>query len=243
MVMLKPMSYFKLIETFSLSGCAICTLLLKDVDRLLDSLLYERVTESNSHQSFRAARGLCNEHAWQLLNYRGGSLGTAILYRATVDEVLKIIERTPQPDPSNPRMRRNLSTVNAETLSDRLAPTRDCMACSLMSETERDYVEVFSKYIVESQMQSAYQNSDGLCLPHFRLAVKQKYTPDVLRIVITIQQGIWERLHAELTEFTDKNLHERMHEAVGREGDSWKRAIGQMAGAKGVFSVQRRPLE
>ena len=41
-------------------------------------------------------------------------------------------------------------------------------------------------------------------------------------------------------EFADKNDYQRMHEAMGAEGDSWQRAIGQMAGEKGIFGIRGR---
>src|SRR5258708_20955368 len=93
--MITPLAYFDLIENFPKPGCAICNLVLRDVEHFLDLLLYERVTEPESHQAFRARRGLCNEHSSQLVQLRGGAVGAAVLYRAAVNEVLEIIEQTP----------------------------------------------------------------------------------------------------------------------------------------------------
>jgi hypothetical protein len=198
----------------------------RDADRLLDSLLYERVMEPDSHRQFRAARGLCNEHSWQLMSYKGGSLGIATLYQATVDEVLKTLQHIPQKSP---------------TLADKLEPTAACMACKLLADSERDYLHVFSRYISDPRVWEAFEASpEGFCLPHFRLALRQNYAPDVLRKIIDTQKAIWERLRASLVEFIDKNRHERMHEEMGEEKDSWQRAIADMAGAKGIFGIERR---
>src|SRR2546429_8463381 len=98
--MVTPLGYFELIEAFPDSGCAICRLVLRDVDHLLDSLLYEHINDPDIQRRYRASRGLCNEHSWQLVRHKGNSLGIAILYGAVIDELLKIAEQTqiaPQP--------------------------------------------------------------------------------------------------------------------------------------------------
>jgi hypothetical protein len=203
------------------------------------------VNEPDSARLFRAARGLCNEHAWQLITYRGGAVGVAILYQATVDEVLKIMEHAPSKSPNSFGLSRLLkdNTVKADLLSDDLQPTVACMVCHLLSSSEQDYVGVFSRYIGDTPLQEAYKVSDGFCLPHFRLVLEQSYSPEMLRNIISIQKNIWETLRTDLEEFVDKNRNERMHETMGVEGDSWQRAIGQMAGAKGVFGVEPRPVK
>jgi hypothetical protein len=198
----------------------------RDADRLLDSLLYERVMEPDSHRLFRAARGLCNEHAWQLISYKGGAVGTATLYQATVDEVLKALQHVPQ---------------KGATLADKLEPTSKCMVCKLLADSERDYLHVFSRYISDPRLWQAFETSpEGFCLPHFRMVLRQTYPPDVLRKIVETQKAIWERLRADLAEFIDKNRHERMQESMGAEKDSWLRAIGEMAGAKGMFGIEHR---
>jgi hypothetical protein len=103
-----PIDYYALIEAFGQPGCAICTLLLRSADRFLDSLLYEQVNESQTQRAIRARRGLCNEHAWQLTRYVGNALGIAILYRAAVDEVLSILERTAPKGPTQSGLARLL---------------------------------------------------------------------------------------------------------------------------------------
>ncbi len=238
--MLTPPAYFDLIEIFTEPGCAVCNLVLRDVDRFLDLLLYERVNDPDSHRAFRASRGLCNEHSWQLTRYRGGSLGVAILYQATLDEVLKIIEQTPVQAPIQSGFPRFLSASTesiGSPLADRLEPTEPCMACKLLADSERDYVQVFVQYIAEPRLQDGYRASGGLCLPHFRQVLRKIRHPDHLQQLTSMQTTIWTKLKTELSEFIDKNDHRRAHEPMGGERDSWQRAIGRMAGEKGLFGI------
>jgi hypothetical protein len=240
-VLVKPLTYFDLLETFPESGCPICTLLLHDVDQLLDSLLYERVTVPESHRSFRDSFGLCNGHAWQLTKYKGNSLGTAILYRAVVDEALQALDQPGNTPAGFLRWLGSGASGQGSGVADALEPDEPCMACQRMTESEQTYAQIFIQHIAESRLQEAYAASpDGFCLPHFRLILRQPLPTDVLRLIVQTQRNIWQTLHESLTEFVDKNRHERMGEAMGSEGESGQRAIGMMAGVKGAFGLQPR---
>ncbi len=233
--MVTPLGFFDLIETFPEPGCAICKLLLRDVHQFLDNLMYEFVNERETHAAFRAARGLCNEHSWQASRIKGTSLGLAILYRATVDEVLKIVQQAEPPGPSPLARWRG---AGGEIIAKRLDPAGTCPACDALLEAEARYLQIFSQYF--ARLEDVYRMSSGLCLPHFQQALREMRDPAHLRKVIAIQLDVWTRLKAELEEFADKNDYQRMHETMGAEGDSWQRAIGQMAGEKGIFGIRGR---
>ena len=238
--MTKPTSYYALIEAFPQPECAICKLLLRDVERYLDSILYEYVLEPDTHKSFRAMRGLCNTHSWQLTHTRGNAVGIAVLYKAVVDEVLKEIAQTPL----EPEQRRGLARHFTQTANDgsalaaALDPHAPCSACKLMNSSEKSYLHVFSEHITEPKFWAAYRASHGLCLPHLRLELKL-LKPPALRQVIDVQQEIWQRTKAELDLFQDRHKHENQADAMGAEVDSWTRAIGYMAGEDGVFGLDR----
>src|SRR5690606_12922077 len=73
-------------------GCAVCRLTQAGVSSFLDGLLCEYVNTPPVHRDFRAGRGLCDRHMWQLPDYRGVSLGVAILDAAVLDELIKIVD-------------------------------------------------------------------------------------------------------------------------------------------------------
>ena len=72
--MLFPFGYYDLIEAFSQSGCAVCRLVKRDVQRNLNAILYEFVTDGEIYNRFRASRGLCAEHGQMLMGF-GNALG------------------------------------------------------------------------------------------------------------------------------------------------------------------------
>lgn len=221
-----PFGYYDLIETFPNRGCAICSLLQRDVDRLLDSILYEHVTSPAMHRAFRASRGLCREHGWRLTTF-GNVLSIAVLYEATLDEILSVMDQTP------PNGKRTLTRFlqpqpQQSELAEALAPTQPCVACKAERESEAQYISVLGEYINDDRIQAAFRESDGLCLAHFRQALR--HTPHAEQLV-SIQRDIWGRLQAELREFKRK-YDQHVDEKIGAEGDSWLRAVAAISGRK-----------
>ncbi len=236
-----PRSYHTFLETFPKPGCAVCNMLLRDGDSFLDSLMYEYVNDLNTHAAFRASRGLCNEHSWQLTDYLGNALGIAILYRAAIDETLKIIGQTSDKITPQSRLGRLLGASpehSASSLADRLEPSGPCVACEMLIKSEKLYIQVFNDYLSDIPLQDAYRNSDGLCLPHFRQALRQANNPERLDLLLSIQCEIWAKLKAEIGEFEQK-INQQISEMTESEGNSWLRAIGRMAGEKGLFGLRR----
>jgi len=241
--MVTPVTYFDLIDFFPQPGCAVCNLLRRNVDRSLDALLYEYVSDPDTHRAFRQRRGLCNEHSWQLLHHAGNALGIAILYEAAVDEVLKIIEQAPlgsDPQGGLGRLLSGAGKLNTSALADRLEPVEKCLLCSQLADSEAQYIQVFCQYLGDDKLKEAYRTSDGLCLPHFRQALRYAVDTERAQMLLSIQITIWKKLHAQLREFRDKSDHRRIREKMGEEGDSWRRAVRRLAGEEGVFGLDPR---
>jgi hypothetical protein len=243
----RPFSYYDLLESFQKPGCAICNLLTQDVERFLDSLLYEYVTEPDIQQAFRSGRGFCNEHSWHLTRFRGSVLGVAMLYEAAIDEVLAIAEQVQTaglPPTVLSRLLNKLGDANSgrgvSPLSSALEPTGPCIVCDLLAQSEKDYAKALGQYASDTSMETAYRGSDGLCLPHFRQALREVRDTTYQDLFISIQLSHWKKLKNELAEFIRKNDFNYAHETMGTEGDSWLRAIRQLGGEKGIFGLSRR---
>jgi hypothetical protein len=229
--------YADLIEAMSEPGCAVCRLLLRDGARYIDSLLYEYVNEVETHQAFRAGRGLCNIHGHQMQQVKGAVLGIAILHRAALDEVLK----------TNFHTRDRSSTLGSllgrnatSSPSDKLEPTVPCLVCEYAAQAEKRYVSTIAEYIAEPDLQASLAASGGLCLPHFRQSLERISTTEGAEVFTAIQRKIWEDLRAELDLFITKYDAKYQSEPMGKEGDSWRRAIRSLVGEAGVFGLRRR---
>ncbi len=222
-----PFGYFDLIETFPQPGCAICRLLARDVHHYLDILLYEHSTDPHTQAEFRASRGLCHTHTWELVQIKGGVMSIATLYDAVLDEVLQISARAPADRQTG--LARLLTSSAA--FDSRLAPEQPCPACTLREQSEQRYAEALTQYIDEDRMRAAYEASAGLCLPHFRAALRAASTPDAARTLTAIQRAHWTKLKQELELFMHK-MDAHYHQDLGAEGNSWLRTLAQMAGEK-----------
>lgn len=233
-------SYFDLVEAFSKPGCAICNLTLRNVHRHLDSLLYEYVNEPDTNNAFRSGRGLCNEHSWQLRQFKATVLGVSILYEAVLDEVLKIVEGATVTAQS--RLARLLGTQSeqsAAALAAQLEPETPCIACTVLENSEATYIQILHQHFGESELEKAYRASEGLCLPHFRQLLRAANGSQHAPLFVSIQREIWLKLKDEVNLFMTKNDFNHAHEPIGAEGTSWQRAIARMAGEKGVFGTRR----
>ena len=238
----RPFSYYDLLESLQKPGCPICTLLLRDAERFLSTLLYEYVTEPDIQNAFRAGRGFCNPHSWQLTQFKGSVVGIAMLYEAAVDEALTItsqVQATGVPPSALSRLLNKLSDSGGgvSPVSSALEPAGPCLVCELLAKTEKDYILAMGQYVAEEALQEAYRQSDGLCLPHFRLVLGEIHDPAQQNRLVSFQMSHWKKLKAELSEFIRKNDFNYAHEAMGEEADSWQRAIRQLCGEKGVFGL------
>lgn len=237
---LTPLSLYDLLDRFPKPGCAVCALLRRDAERFLDTLLYEFVIDEESQQEFRNRLGLCNEHGWTLTRLSGGSLGTAILYRAALDEALQTMARTPARREARSGLARRLGKTGS-ALAQTLKADGRCAACEHLDGAETHYIQTMRDYLGDARLVSAFRESSGLCLPHFRRLLDEAAGAAGIEVFVSAQRDIWARLKAELEEFIDKNRHERSREPMGAEGDSWQRVIGALAGGPGVFGADRQP--
>lgn len=238
-----PFTYFDLIETFARPGCAICNLLQRDVQQYIDNMLFEFANEPRLRAHFSAGRGMCFEHG-QMMRYNkiGNVIGIARLYRDTLEELLAILDKTQVDTIEQPRLQRLLGaqpTADSDPLADALEPKAGCVACERMAEYEKTYLTTFDKYMSDQRFQTAYRDSQGVCLPHFRLLLREMQNPDSVRTAIDIQRNIWQNLRDEVALFMDKQNYEHIGDPVGSEGDSWVRAILRMSGEKGIFGSRR----
>lgn len=233
--------YFDLIEALGQPGCAVCRLALRDVHRYLDSLLYEYVNEPETNDAFRQMRGLCNEHSWQLRQFKGSVLGIAILYEAALDEVLKIVDGATVR--SSSRLSRLLGAggeYSAAALAERLEPEMPCAACHVLEQGETRYVKLLSDHAADKRVEHALRHSEGLCLPHFRQALRAANGSDNAGLLISIQRILWSKLKDDLNLFMRKYDAQHAGEPMGEEGTSWQRAIARLAGEKNAFGQRRK---
>ncbi|MCB9457367.1 MAG: hypothetical protein H6671_15380 [Anaerolineaceae bacterium] len=235
----KSFGFYDLVETFPKPGCAICTLLEADTQRLLDNILYERVTDPPTQTRFRNSRGLCSEHAHQLTTF-SHALGIAILYEAVLDKTLKALEQAEKEAGSPGGWARwwNAAAAN-DPLVAALEPEESCMICAAQDDHESLYISILTDHITDDRLETAYRASDGLCRAHFQMSLRAARDAAQARLLLDIQRDIWGRLRGELREFARKYDFKHVDEKMGAEGDSWRRAALHFSGARSIFGSRR----
>ncbi len=237
-----PLSYYRLLTAFEKPGCPVCTVLLQDADRYLANVLYELALDPGIRRAFRARRGLCSEHSWQALQHRGMSLGIALLHQTALNEMLRIMAETPATVSAGDRpglFQRLFKGGSPSTLVDRLEAADPCVICRMVSEAEQRYLQVLGHYVAERRLAEAYRASDGLCLPHFRLALRAADSAPAREHLAALQQEAWARLKADLDGLIDKSNYQDRHTLTASEANSWAR-VARMAGERGVFGPDPR---
>ncbi len=231
-----PMNFHRLIETFPASGCVVCNLVQQDVNRFLDSHLYEYVNTPETHADIRASRGLCATHSGHLVEFGASVLGITILHAAVMDELLKTATEPNRATAAFGRLRGS----NGSSMANRLEPTDQCMACAALERAESQHTTTIAEFINDPTLNDAYAASAGLCLPHFRQVIRT--APDTTRtdLLTNLQIPKWRALKDELNLLVKKYDANHNDEAVGDEADSWRRALIMVSGNRDVFGVRRK---
>jgi len=232
--MLTPFGYFDLLDEMTKVGCPVCNLLVRNTQKMLNTILYEYVTEPETHMMFRASRGLCNVHGWELTK-QSNVMSIAVLYKAVLDEVLKEVDKGQSPQK---RMRQLFNKKENGELVDALAHNAPCPVCEKNTDFEGRYIAVFSDKLTDEKFAGAYKDSEGLCLDHFMQTLERSSSQANTQALVEMQKVIWGRLKFDLSEFVRKYDYNNAHEAIGAEGNSWLRAVRQMSGEKGVFGLR-----
>ncbi len=207
--------YHKLVEVCQKGGCPLCHLEQEAVRRYLDSLFYESVNDAGVRARLRQSRGFCREHAWLVVNERlSDALGIAVVYRDILNALWKDL------DDWQKRLPREEESWPAES----------CPACQHRDETTDTMLAILFKYLEREDLEAALRRSGGLCLRHLFLALKEARQETARTRLLDIQRERIAALQAELDEFIRKNDYRFAGEGFGAEGDSWKRALGLVAG-------------
>ena len=216
-------------------GCPLCQLEQQSVKRYLDNQFYENVNSPRWRDRLRASLGFCHEHAWLGVDERlGDALGYSIIYRDLLNSVLRQWESQATTLPERARKGRlpQPSRGWIQSLVEALTPQKPCPVCEQRNETTRTYLGVLLEQLHTQEMSSALQASDGLCLPHLRLAFDKARDGSAAEQLLQIHRPRLEGLKAELEEFIRKNDYQAVDEGFGKEGDAWLRAIAMVVGRR-----------
>jgi len=203
-------------------ACPVCSLVQRAGARYIEGIFTESMLDPGIRQKLVESHGFCHEHTWQSINLKhSDALGHAILYQDLVKDAINKIEDNWQ----------NTGNQLARTLE----PVSACPACLVEEAALERILESLAVALSNPDFVTEFMESNGLCFPHLqqllpRLDGKRKAN------VLGLQQSRLENLKSELAEFIRKSDYRFRDEAIGKEGDSYKRAADMIRG-------KRRPAD
>jgi hypothetical protein len=231
LLMAQSAGYYNLRQALAEPGCPVCRILTQAADSFVDSLLYELVNDVEMRRELRRLLGVCREHA-RLLIRPGASLGVSIISKDLLDHLLQLTTAGKFEAASSFSFLklRAKATATAQVVAT-LEPQSACPICVYVDKTEAHYLADLLTYLPGPDgLATLFPTSDGLCLPHFRLALAQVSQAATFALLVEVQATIWQRLSGELAEFIRKNDHRFAREEIGSEGDAWRRAVEALSG-------------
>jgi len=226
---------YKLIEACREPGCPVCRLEQRAVERYLDNHFYENVNSPRWRDQLRASHGFCHEHAWLTVNQRlGDALGFSIIYQDILNAILSQLNEAGSPGSASRRQTSSKLPVREFIGKMLLAftPRKRCPACEHLDEATRNILSALIEDLDVADLTEALQASDGLCLPHLRLALGYVKDASTCEKLLAIHREKLESLKTELGEFIRKNDYQAIKEGFGREGDAWLRAVSMITGSR-----------
>jgi hypothetical protein len=188
-------------------------------------------------QRLRESLGLCREHSWQMLNSKfGDALTFSLVYHEILQSAihgLQYVEKSPQ----SPRRIHSLlerikhnPTGKIETAVIPLTPQKRCPACEQRDRTARLVLDILEESLENEVMSNVLASSDGLCLPHLRVACVQVQDATAYQILLAISNQKLESLRRELVEIIRENENQSTKKGFKEMKSTWARIISVMVG-------------
>lgn len=226
--MLHALTLTRLEDAVAQPGCPICTIVDHWRRRYLRRLLREDKGHGGVWERHRAVRGLCRDHTRGLIAVEArpmSGFSTAALYQRLIQDLLR--EAAPGRSPWPLLARRRFRTL--------LKPAGPCLACEQIAEHQR--VEVVGLLDAlgsggRPSLVAAYRRSEGLCLPHLRLALELATDTATFDLLAGQFLGSLDALATGLETFLSSAADDH-GAAAPRARPVWFRAVERIAGSLG----------
>jgi hypothetical protein len=200
----KHLSYYDFLDALKEDGCPICRLVKAGIENYYDSLIYEYINDPGFRDNFRKDKGFCEFHADKFVSYNDG-LAVALPYRDLLNDILKDL---------------NHNKNHKKDENNR------CMICVREKDLENAYLSILIDYIEDPEFVQAFSESDGLCIPHYKMAVSMMKNPP--RWFIDFHTQKYQDLLRDLDRYIDScnySLGDRRPILTKREKLIWRKVV------------------
>lgn len=238
------LAYFDLIEAFRQPGCPVCRCAATASRQYLETLGREHVNDPQLRWRLRASWGFCNWHSWILADLPGSTFAAAVIHEdllrtarhrtAALGARAACVARGPR------RWLARLAGAGGSPALVRLYRRRSpCPACLEAARVEARAVDALGAFVDELAFQRAYEDSDGLCVPHTVQAVERAAGRPEAETLVRITVGRWETLCRAVERFKVKHDHRNAEPFSEDEASAWRRALATITGEPGLFGSDR----
>lgn len=204
-------------DAFGAQGCPLCRERARTEAAYLEAILVESVNDISFRQGLDAARGFCPVHARGVLDTdrrRAGSLGAAILLRATLVVRLKELEAA-----HDVRCRARAKRI------DGASRPPACPVCARLDRTEAGLVDSLMRLTEEPAWAEAVADAP-LCLEHLVALFAQRPASSTWPGIEGRQLDRLCLLRDELEAYAHASSHDRRHTLTDTQRASVDAAAG-----------------
>ena len=240
----KHFIYHRLMDSMDYDMCPICTLINKNIDRFIDSLLYENVNDYKIREDIKKSKGYCNFHAWRLQK-AGDPLAHAIIYGEHIDSEIILIDRYIKSIDTIAFKAKKIITgkkdkIHVRKLKEGFFSKDKCPFCKIADECEKTYISAFYEYMEhDNEFFDKFKQYGFLCNVHLVRLLDLPNSEGFIKEILEIQLYNLKRLSKNLDEIKRKSDYRFSHESKPEdEKIAWITAVRHWVGEQGMCLKQ-----
>ena len=187
---------------------------------------YLLATSESAQHEFAASRGLCPVHTWQFQQIASPQ-GISDGYRPLLESVIADLRQLAEGAANRP----------AERVGALLSRTETCPACRVVRESATREIGQLLVRLTTTEGEELYSASEGLCLPHLRLALALSSYPELDRFLLHQQLQHLEEISEDMHGYALKREALRRGLLNTQEENAWRRALVQMVGEQTLVAI------
>jgi hypothetical protein len=222
--------------------CPVCQFSHEGVVHHIDALFYEQVNDPGVREKIRKARGFCRFHARMIARQRD-ELGSAIILKDVLSNDLHDLQHGTYDHPPHTASRLSrflegsplghemVGAVGTQTDDSTEARPTACPICQTELDLDALGIDGLLEALGGGDLEESYRRSNGLCMPHFRLAFTRCDSEDRWSIVQETQEKAIDSLVSQLDELARKHDYRYRDDPQGAEAGSWLRGLAVTSGS------------
>jgi len=228
-------------------GCSACRISKDYVTRYMITLVREGKSHDEVYTRIELAWGFCERHARVLKAIGPAKLGNGMSPTRLCIWLLKALSRRLTSSRPSAVTGPRSSVQNTRWIWRKRSPGKGpakqldakgrCPACEDLSRSERSLLWGLQRFLSpirgDETIRQLYRASDGLCLPHFRLAIEEVEEKASHDLLLQVQKATLSRVSGHLKEYLRKHDYRYAHEPMlEAEATSCRRAITLFVGER-----------